>query len=125
VSQGNLFDDDIYDALSSCVESLGKAKKVGSKLWPAMPIDAAGRKLSDCLNPENAQKLSLEEFWLILRWAREKDVHTFARFFAQSLDYDFTPITAAVKAARADRDLAQVRLDIAKIAASVGLKVSE
>lgn len=89
-----LFHDDFRDALRHAVKALGGYDSVGSDLWPSKTRKAAGAWLSDCLNPERAAKLDLEEISQILRMARDKGIHcAFYQLCDESL-YAHPPIVA-------------------------------
>lgn len=74
--QFELFHEDVYSALRTCVDALGGPKKVGVALWGSSktPRQQAD-KLLNCLNRNHAQKLSLDELQWILRSAREIGCH--------------------------------------------------
>lgn len=82
-----LFYDTYEAAITDCVTALGGNKKVGNALWPAMPADDAGRKLSHCLNPDKREKLDLGELRLIRRLARQAGVHILAHYEARDAGY--------------------------------------
>lgn len=82
-----LFYDTYEDAIRDTVTALGGNKKVGSLLWPAMPVDEAGRKLSHCLNADNRAKLDLGELQMIRREARKAGVHILAHYEARDAGY--------------------------------------
>ncbi|NII54375.1 hypothetical protein [Luteibacter sp. SG786] len=82
------------DAIRDAVTALGGFKKVGSMLWPAMPADDAGRKLSACLNTEKREKLDLGELRLIRHAARAQGIHTLMFYEARDSGYaEPTPVT--------------------------------
>ncbi len=82
-----LFYDTYEDAIRDCVTALGGNKRVGSMLWPAMPVDEAGRKLAHCLNAEKREKLDLGELRLIRREARKAGIHILAHYEARDAGY--------------------------------------
>ena len=77
----------VNDALVSAVLALGGNKVIGAKLRPELPPDQAGNWLRDCLNPSKREKLSPEQFVLILRLAREKSYHAAMDFIAADTGY--------------------------------------
>lgn len=80
----------LHEALIEAVKACGGTKRVAALLWPAKAaqnLEAARRHLANCLNPECAEKLSLDELMLIMRTAREAGDHTVMRFLAESLSY--------------------------------------
>lgn len=82
-----LFYDSYEDAIRDTVMGLGGMKVVGNMLWPAIPVDDAGRKLAHCLNPDKREKLSPGELQLIRRAARLKGVHILAHYEARDAGY--------------------------------------
>ena len=86
-AQSLLWHDTPEDALRSAVDSLGGFKKVGSALWPSIAVDAAGRKLSQSLDSDRAEKLSLSELCMLLRMARASGVHVAASFLLMDAGY--------------------------------------
>lgn len=82
-----LFFEDVQDALREAVRACGGAKVVGAKLWPEKAPEAAGRLLSDCLNPHRAERLAPEQFLLILRMAHAKGFHRAMEYVADSVGY--------------------------------------
>lgn len=56
-------------------------------LWPEKAADDAGRLLRHCLDPDRAEKLSLEQLLLLLRMGREKGVHAVMTFLAREAGY--------------------------------------
>lgn len=87
MNQPALFHEDIWQALRDCVSALGGSKKLGTKLRPEMEADKAGRWLLDCLNPDKADKLSVEQLILVLREARKANCHVAAHFIARETGY--------------------------------------
>lgn len=82
--------DSLHEALIEAVKACGGTKRVAAKLWPAKAsqnLEAARRYLANCLNPECAEKLSLEEVMLILRDSRERNCHVAMQFLCASLGY--------------------------------------
>lgn len=86
--QESLWHESIEDALRSVIDGVGGFKKVGAVLWPALPVDDAGRKLAKCLHRERPEKLSYDELLLILRLGREEGVHVAMAFIAQQAGYE-------------------------------------
>lgn len=82
--------DSIQEALTEAIKACGGSKHVAAMLWPARAaqnLDAARRYLANCVNPECAEKLSLDEIMLILRTARGKGNHVVMQFLAADLSY--------------------------------------
>lgn len=82
-----LFCDSLADAIRAVVLALGGNKRVGNLLWPSLPADEAGRKLAHCLNPDKREKLSPEDFMLILREARKVNCHAGFAYIAHECGY--------------------------------------
>ena len=80
-------------------------KSMGNALWPAMPPDDAGRKLSACLNRDKREKLDLSELSLIRREARKAGIHTLAAYEARDAGYaDPIPVSPEDEAAQLKRE---------------------
>lgn len=93
------------EAIRDTVTALGGFKKVGSMLWPAMPADEAGRKLSACLNTEKREKLDLGELRLIRHTARAQGIHALMFYEARDAGYaEPTPVTPEDEAAQLMRE---------------------
>lgn len=104
-AQPSLFHDTYEDAIRDTVMALGGYKKVGSMLWPAMPADDAGRKLSACLNTEKREKLDLGELRLIRRESRKVGVHILASYEMRDAGYaEPQPISPEDEAAQLQRE---------------------
>lgn len=82
-----LFCDSLADAIRAVVLALGGNKRVGNLLWPSLPADEAGRKLAHCLNPDKREKLSPEDFMLILRESRKVNCHAGFAYIAHECGY--------------------------------------
>ena len=104
-AQPSLFHDTYEDAIRDTVMSLGGYKKVGSMLWPAMPADDAGRKLSACLNTDKREKLDLGELRLIRREGRKAGVHILASYENRDAGYaEPQPLAPEDEAAQLQRE---------------------
>jgi hypothetical protein len=85
--------DDYYEALAATVAAIGGFKRVGSELRPEMPIDHAGRWLSDCCNPHREHELKPSQLALIRRRARDVGVHILATWEMREAGYaDPSPV---------------------------------
>lgn len=103
--QISLFYDTYEDAIRDCVTALGGFKRVGATLWPAMPADDAGRKLSACLNTDKREKLDLGELRLIRREARKAGIHILAHYEARDAGYsEPQPLNPEDEAAQLQRE---------------------
>jgi hypothetical protein len=104
-AQPSLFHDTYEDAIRDTVMALGGYKKVGSTLWPAMPADEAGRKLSACLNTDKREKLDLGELRLIRTEARKVGVHILATYEMRDAGYaEPQPVAPEDEAAQLQRE---------------------
>lgn len=74
------------DALIECVKACGGSLVVGKAIWPSLGEGARGKLLA-CLNPERAEKLSLDEIMLIMRRARDRGCHAGMQYLAHALSY--------------------------------------
>ena len=100
-----LFFDSYEDAIRSTVLALGGFKKVGALLWPAMPADDAGRKLSHCLNLDKREKLDLGELALVRKAARQAGVHILATHELREAGYaEPQPLAPEDEAAQLQRE---------------------
>jgi hypothetical protein len=88
--QPKLHYDDFNDALHDLVQALGGFKKVGPKLWPALPAEDAAHRLRHCLNRDRREKLAPDELRLLLRWGREADFHGAKHFLDDDAGYSRT-----------------------------------
>lgn len=75
------------DALIQAVKEAGGSKVVGPLIWPEMLIDAAKRKLLDCLNTERPHHLTPEQAFFIFRLARDKGSDAGMTYASQHLGY--------------------------------------
>lgn len=84
----------LEDSLKSVVRALGGAKSTGHKLRPDLDPDAAGRWLLSCLESERAEKLSLGQLMLLLRWGHDAGCHAGIDYIARDCGYaEPSPIT--------------------------------
>lgn len=79
--------DDLYEALAATVMAIGGFKRVGAALRPELPIEQAGRWLSDCCNPQRDHELKPAHLAMIRKLAREAGVHLLAHFEAHEAGY--------------------------------------
>jgi hypothetical protein len=82
-----LFVEDYAEAIRATVQALGGFKRIGHELKPDLSVEAAGRWLADCCNPEKREKLSPSELAWIRRRARQESVHLLAAFEMQDAGY--------------------------------------
>lgn len=82
-----LFVEDYNEAIRAAVQALGGFKRVGSELKPDLAVDAAGRWLADCINPDKREVLPPSALAYIRRKARETGCHVLAAYEAQDAGY--------------------------------------
>ena len=107
MEQQPLFFEGVYDALKYVMQSLGPPKEVGPLIFPHKedPL-AAGRLLSDCLNPNRDEKLDIEQIILLLRLAKEKGCHLGIEYLCTAAGYSKpTPINPQDERAELQREL--------------------
>lgn len=89
--QQPLWHDTLADAVRALVEALGGAKRVGSMLWPAKPLEAAQRHLLKATSG-GKERLSLDELDLLLEAGRAHGCHVVAHYVGQRLGYRLVPV---------------------------------
>lgn len=88
--------DDLNDALKGAIKALGGFKAVGQLLWPEIEkAETAAQKLRDCVNADRRERLTPEQFVMILRLARDKNFHASMDYVAQQIGYKATPVNPA------------------------------
>lgn len=120
--QYQLFHESIEDALTTCVNAIGGPKKVGPMMWgdTVCPIEQ-GKKLTRCLNPEHASKLSLEEMMFILRKAHDVGCHAGINFICRDTGYaDPQPVDIEDEVAQRERGFIQAVDSLQKLAGDIG-----
>lgn len=85
--QEELFHEDINGALGHVISALGGNKRVGVALWPSLSADAAGKKVSNCLNNEHAQQFHPQDILWILRQAKQSGVHSAMAYINSECGY--------------------------------------
>lgn len=120
MEQENLFHEDIYDALRSCVSALGGAKKLGSQIWGELSPEKAGNRLNDCLNTSRREQLNPEQVLFILNQARQVNCHAAMYFISDHCDYKRPePIEPVDEIAKLQRDYIEMAKRMEKIAESI------
>lgn len=100
-----LFVEDYHEAIRATVQALGGFKRVGSDLKPDLAVEAAGRWLADCCNPDKREKLSLTELAYIRKAARQAGVHVLMAYEAREAGYvEPQPIAPEDEAAQLQRE---------------------
>ncbi|MBS0228855.1 MAG: hypothetical protein JSS23_09195 [Proteobacteria bacterium] len=79
--------ESLEDAIRATVQAMGGYKRVGADMKPELAADAAGRWLSDCLNPDRRERLTPHELAYIRRRARQAGVHVLAAYEARDAGY--------------------------------------
>jgi len=88
--QPKLHYEDFNDALHDLVQALGGFKKIGPRLWPALPQEDAAHRLRHCLNRDRREKLSPDELRALLRWGREIEFHGAKHYLDDDAGYGRT-----------------------------------
>ena len=114
--QQELFNETLSEAFHELINQLGGVKKVGAELWPEKLVREAGNQLLNCLNPEHAQKLSLEQIDLIFLMARQSDCHVIAKYIGDVYGYKFMPIEPEDEKAELQHAYIKATQDLKKIA---------
>lgn len=116
MQQEKLWHDTFEDALRSCVDVAGGFKKIGSLLWPALPIDQAGRRLAMCLDLERPEKLSLSELVMLIKLGRDQGCHVGMAFIAQAAGYEVPkPSDPQSETERLQRDFVRSVQELSRI----------
>lgn len=112
-------DATLADALSHACTLIGR-KRVAKALWPEFSVEPAQRRLDHCFDPDRREKLSLEQVELILRMARDADVHVPMNYLTDSLSYERTrPVSPESETERLQRAFIDAVRDSKRIAAQL------
>jgi hypothetical protein len=77
-------------------------------LWPSLPVDQAGRKVSHCINTEHAQQFHPHEVLFLLIEGRRVGVHSVMAHIAREAGYDEPrPVEPEDEAAELQRQFMQ------------------
>lgn len=82
--------ESLHEALIEAVRAAGGSKVVAAALWPsaaARDLDGTRRKLTNSLDAERAEKLSLDELLHIMTLARQKGCHAPMEYLSSVLSY--------------------------------------
>ena len=96
MEQNQLFTESLYVALDDVVRACGGYKKIAGQLWPDLAIESAYARIKACLNPDKAEKFSVETIEWLLRIGRMNGVHVAATHLMRSAGYQ-NPIPCAPK----------------------------
>lgn len=82
------------DLLIACVKACGGSKVMGPKLFPALGVEGAQRRLLDCLNADrDHHNLTPDQVLLVMLEARDRGFHTGMDMLCSALRYaPTTPI---------------------------------
>jgi hypothetical protein len=120
--QQELWHDSLEDALRDVVHALGGTKEIGYRLWPGKGPQEASKYLSRILDSTRAEKPTLGELLLILKWGREAGVHTAMGYIAQETGYKAEPVEPEDERAALQREfndsvkrLEKIQRDLARV----------
>jgi hypothetical protein len=119
-----LIHEDFLSALTTCVQALGGAKRVGVMLRPEYEEDPdkAARWLLACLNAARDEKLSFEQTFKVMREAKAAGCHVAMAHIAQEVGYaEPQPIEPEDEKARLQRDYIAATKTLAAIAHRIGV----
>lgn len=108
--------EDLATALADVARAMGGLKKAGALLRPELPADQAGRWLSDCLDADRREKLSLEQFLLLLVEGRRVGCHVAMGFLCEQAGYaPPQPVDPADEAAELQRQFIAAVADLKRL----------
>lgn len=108
--------EDLPTAIRAVIQSLGGSKRAGSLLRPELPADDAGRWLRDCLDADRREKLSLEQFLLLLVEGRRVGCHVAMGFLCEQAGYaPPQPVEPAGEAAELQRQFIAAVADLKRL----------
>jgi hypothetical protein len=113
-----LFVEDYSEAIRATIQALGGFKRIGAELKPDMAVDAAGRWLSDCCNPDKREKLAPSELAYIRKRARAEGVHILVAYELREAGYaEPQPLEPQDERAALMRDFIKAQQGMASIVA--------
>ncbi len=110
------FFEGVEQVLSACVQALGGAKVVGSKLWPDKSVEDARTLLLNCMNTSRKEKLDYTQIMYLFREAKQVGCYAPFSWFARECEFEARPIT---KAEEVDRLTSVIEQSSKALAASV------
>lgn len=119
MEQISLIHEDIYEALRTCIQAIGGAKKVGVELWPELSADKAGNRLNDSLNRSRREQLNAEQIIWILARARQANCHAGMSFIAEECGYKYEPIEPENEQAKLMREFIEMSRRMEQISAQM------
>lgn len=118
-----LIHEDFLDALKTCVQALGGAKKVGPMLrreWEEEP-EKASRWLLACLNASRDERLSYDQAFKIMREAKKIGCHAAMYYITQLVGYsEPVPVDPEDEKARLQREF----IAASKVMESIAARLS-
>lgn len=125
-TQTTLFVESIEEALRDCVNALKGPKNVGVMLWPELSADRAGRDLADCLQPDAARKLSLDQIELLIRAARAQSCHAPLTYLCQANSYAApVAVDPETEVQRLQREFIESQRQLTKLAEAINQKLAD
>lgn len=120
MQQQAMFYETVDEVLVATVQAIGGYKAVGAALRGDKEPDAAATWLRNCLNPNKDERLNPEQVIQLVRIGREKGVHYYANYVAQTLGYTApVPLTQEDLAQRAIAEGAQAMQTIVNLVATL------
>lgn len=121
------FFEDVDDAMKEAVRALGGAKKVGLMFWPELEKDPdkAANRLRDCMNPDRREKLSIQQFMLLLRKSREVGCHSLMAYVANDAGYRAEPVEPEQQLAEKQAQFIDAVKTLQSMAADIGKLTSQ
>lgn len=114
--QEELFHEDINAAIGHAIAALGGSKRVGAELWPTLTVDAAGRRVADCLNPDRTQQFHPSDLLWILKAARQVGCHSAMAHLCREAGYaDPQPVEPEDEAAKLQREFIKAQQQMAQM----------
>lgn len=119
--------ESLGDALKRAVDVLGGPKQVGPQLRPELKTEQAAGWLRDCLNPDRRERMTPEQFLLVLRLARKAGYHAVMDYVGIDCGYKATPVDPQSQEAElqgqfiaAVQQLAVLQKQMARVQAQTG-----
>jgi hypothetical protein len=89
------FYDTPEKALDACIQALGGSKKVGFLLFPEKSPESAATYLSNCVDANRNEKLSLSHTVMLFKLAKQAGIFAPFVWFASECGYEARPVTRA------------------------------
>lgn len=118
--QLSLMHESLNDALREAVQALGGSKKLGTMMWPELPLDHASNKVRDCLNPDRRERFNPDQVLMIMRLARQAGSHALANYIMREAGYaDPLPVEPEDEIARMQREFVEATKALGQLAARI------